>query len=154
MTPSTESAPARNWIHRFLLGDNARFLKFAVVGGSGVFVNEGLLWLFADVLLTSEALDLRVPIANLIAIVVSIFTNFLMNDLWTWGELEKRGRLHLLQRLGKYYLVAAAAAALNFGLAMLFWKMMGLHHLVANLIGIAIATLVNFLIQNRWTFAR
>jgi dolichol-phosphate mannosyltransferase len=154
MAPPSESAPAHRWIHRLLLGDNARFLKFAVVGGTGVFVNEGLLWLFADVLLHSADLNLRVPIANFVAIVVSIFTNFLMNDLWTWGELEKRGRRHFLERLAKYYLVAAAAAALNFGLAMLLWKVMGLHHLLANLIGIAIATLVNFLLQNRWTFAR
>lgn len=154
MTSPSRPRRLRGLLHRLLLADNARFLKFAVVGGAGVLVNEGVLWLFADALLTAVASDVRIPISNLIAIGVSIGTNFLVNDAWTWGELEKRGRRHFFQRMGKYYLVASVAAALNFGLAMLFWKVVGLHHLLANLLGIAIAMLVNFFVQNRWTFAR
>ncbi len=154
MTSPTHSPPVRGLVHRLLFGDNARFLKFAVVGGAGVLVNMGVLWLFADVLLAAVVDDVRVPVANLIAIAVSIFTNFLVNDLWTWGEREKRGRLHFLERLLKYYVVASAAAGLQFGVAMLFWRGFGLYYMVATLIGIGVATVVNFFAQNRWTFAR
>lgn len=146
--------PARGLLSRWIFGDNCRFLKFAVVGGSGVIVNEGLLYLCADVLFASLAADLRIPLAGFIAIGVSIFTNFLLNDAWTWGDVAKRGRLHFFQRLGKYYVVAAVAAGLNYGLLLLLWRGAGLHHLFANLIAIPCAMVVHFFMQNRWTFAR
>lgn len=139
-------------VRHLLFADNARFLKFATIGGSGVIVNQGILWLLADVVLLGLPPDVRIPIAGVFAIGVSIFTNFLLNDLWTWGDREKLGRRHFFQRLAKYYLVASAAAGLNYGLLLLGWKVVGLHHLVANLIGIGLAMVVNFIIQNRWTF--
>jgi putative flippase GtrA len=154
MTTPPKSALPRSWIVRFLFGDKARFLKFAVVGASGMAVNMGLLWLFSEHLLTVLAPRLRVPIAEMIAIGGSILTNFLLNDAWTWGDREKRGRTHFLQRLGKYYVVAAVAAGINYGLFLLFWDVLGLHHLVANLVAIACAMIVNFFVQSRWTFAK
>jgi dolichol-phosphate mannosyltransferase len=153
MTPPSPRTRLRRLLDRWLAGDRARFLRFALVGGSGVLVNEGVLFLFADVLLRGAG-DLRIPVAGIVAIGVSILTNFVLNDAWTWGDRDKLGRLHFFQRLGKYYLVAAAAAALNYGLLLLLWRVAGMHHLVANLVGIAVAMVLNFFVQNRWTFAR
>jgi dolichol-phosphate mannosyltransferase len=154
MTPPTKSPTVPGFFHRFLFGDNARFLKFAAVGAAGVLVNEGLLWLCSSYLLVALGRDLRILVGGAVAIGGSILTNFVLNDFWTWGDREKRGRTHFFQRLGKYYVVAAAAAGVNYGLLLLFWKVLGVHHLVANLIGIACAMVANFFAQNRWTFAK
>lgn len=59
-------------------GKLEQFLKFAVVGGSGVLVNMRLLFIL------TRLLSMRVEIASPIAIEVSILSNFTFNKLWTW----------------------------------------------------------------------
>src|SRR5262245_41946521 len=93
--------PNRGLLHRFLFGDNARFLKFAMVGISGVLVNEGLLWLCTELFFTPLPHDVRILVGGAVAIGGSIFTNFLLNDVWTWGDREKLGTTHFFTRLGK-----------------------------------------------------
>ena len=138
--------PAHGFVKRFLFGDNARFLKFAVVGGMGVVVNMGLFWVL------NRAFDVDVRLAEIAAIVISIFTNFLLNNFWTWAD--HRGQAPFFVRLGRYYLAASIAAVLNYGLFELFWAVFGLQHLVANGAAIGCSMLLNFVVQSRWTFRR
>ena len=96
---------------------------------------------------------LRAQLAFLIGILVSIFTNFLLNDFWTWGDRPKGGRFHWFKRLGLYYVFAAIAAIVQFVVAS------GLHvwfldwpFVMANLIGIGMGVLINYEVNNRFTF--
>jgi putative flippase GtrA len=57
-----------------------RFVKFGLVGGTGVVVNLGFLFLFADVL------ELHTNLASGLAIELSIINNFLINDRWTFAD--------------------------------------------------------------------
>jgi len=121
-----------------------RFLKFAVVGASGVLVNEGLLALL------TEIYSQPVNIAGAVAIETSILTNFFLNNFWTWKDSRKKT---FFTRLWQYHSVSLIAGFVNY-IILLSLTHFGLHHLIANLIGIAIATLINFILNNHWTFAR
>lgn len=92
----------------------ARFAKFGLVGLSGVFVNWGVFDLFYRLLFSALAdVDLRLVSSNIAGIVVSIFTNFLLNDRWTWGDRNKGRTPDWFRRLGKYYVAASAAAGVQ-----------------------------------------
>ncbi len=107
----------------------ARLVRFGIVGGSGVLVNLACLallrWAIPGTLgdLLSQAWVDRLAMAGGIA--VSIFTNFVLNDTWTWGDQPKGGRRHWVQRLGKFYMVSLAAAVVQWGVAVLALEALG-----------------------------
>lgn len=122
--------------------EHLRFLKFCAVGASGLIVNEGLLWLLAGLA------GLFYLASGAIAIETSILTNFILNDLWTFKK-ERKGRY--IARLGRFNLARIFALGLNFGALWLFtW--LGLHYLVSNLIGIALATIFTYLTSLLWVW--
>jgi len=90
----------------------ARFGKFGVVGAFGVVVNWGFFelgfWAFSP--LGEDWAYLNGLIAGL---VVSIFTNFVLNDVWTWADRAKGGLKDWFHRLGKYYVSALVAGAIQ-----------------------------------------
>jgi dolichol-phosphate mannosyltransferase len=120
------------------------FLKFCVVGGSGVLVNMGLLYLL------SRELDLRIEIASPIAIEVSILSNFLLNNLWTFRR--RQTRVPVWNRLFRYHLVTGAAGLVNYLILLLLVRVFGMYDLLANLVGIAAGTLINFSLSSAWTW--
>ncbi len=56
-----------------------QILKFALVGASGTVVNLGLVHLFAVIIGWNDYL------ATTIGFVVSVITNFILNDIWTFN---------------------------------------------------------------------
>ncbi|MFW9852697.1 MAG: GtrA family protein [Candidatus Thorarchaeota archaeon] len=56
-----------------------QFLKFALVGASGTVINLGLVHLFAVIIGWNDYL------ATTIGFVVSVITNFILNDIWTFN---------------------------------------------------------------------
>jgi dolichol-phosphate mannosyltransferase len=136
---------------RLLSKEQRRFIKFCLVGGSGVPVNLIFTWVGYQVLFSGLHGEARKAAAYVLGILISILTNFLLNDLWTWKDRHKaEGRF--VGRLLRFYLVSSVAALLQFGTAMGLSIFFHLHYLVAQLCGIAVATAVNFVVNNAWTF--
>ncbi|ACY13062.1 GtrA family protein [Haliangium ochraceum DSM 14365] len=85
----------RRLFQRFVLPFfTRRFLKFAIVGASGVLVNLGCLALL-------RALSVQINLASAIAIELSLLSNFAVNYLWTFrdvsgGWLRQALRFHLV----------------------------------------------------------
>ena len=145
----------------------ARLLKFLVVGGSGVPVNLACVYLTTFVLRASLGVGARDAMAYIIGIVVSILTNFLLNNAWTWADRAAAAG-SFLARLAKFYLVSAVAAVIQFGTAVLLSQLLRgtqffgrpLHgeyrpyHVVAPLAGIILGLAINFVANNLWTFRR
>lgn len=130
----------------------ARFIKFGTVGASGVVVNMAVFWLSRTYLLSGiPDVDARVTWAGLLAIGISIVTNFLLNDAWTWGDREKGGALHFVWRFGKYSLVASVAGAAQFAVLKVL-VYLGLHPDISNLIGIGAGIGINYFANHWWTF--
>ena len=139
------------FVRRILSKEQRRFIKFCVVGGSGVPVN--LLCSHLGRTLIFAGLDdtWRTGLAYIFGIVISIFTNFLLNDVWTWKDRDKANR-GFAGRLLRFYLVSALGSGIQFGVAMGLSLGLELHFSLSQLVGIAIATGVNFVINNWWTF--
>jgi putative flippase GtrA len=82
---------------------STRFLKFLAVGASGVFVNLGALALLAD------ALGIQVNLASALAIEISINSNFVINEVWTFRDCREPGR-GLFKRLLQFHIVSIIGA--------------------------------------------
>ena len=123
----------------------ARFVRFGVVGASGVVVNQGLL------MLLHGTLGVPLLISSVCAIEVSIITNFLLNHVWTWRlSLRTPG---LLRRCLLYHAAAVMAAfAGNVIVLMVAVEVFGVDYRIANLVGIVIGTVINFTAGELWIF--
>lgn len=82
-----------------------RFLKFAAVGASGVVVNLAMLWLALG------PLGLRSSAASILAIEVSVLSNYLINERWTFAD-RRVGRW--TQRLLRFQVVSLVGALVQF----------------------------------------
>lgn len=138
-------------MRRYLSREQRRFVKFCVVGASGVPVNLLCTWLAFRCLAGVVPGRSAVAIASLSGIALSIGSNFLLNDLWTWGDRHVPGAGRA-GRLLRFYAVASAAASVQYGLAMALVMLLGWHYLLAQLGGIALAMLLNYVANHKWTF--
>ena len=122
---------------------NPRTVKFAVVGLSGVLVNMGLLYIL------TEYVRLFYMVSSVIAIEVSILTNFFMNDLWTWKDRVKQS---WIKRIIKYHSVSFGALIANWIALVILTEWFGVYYMISNLIGICLGMVINFVLNDIWTF--
>jgi dolichol-phosphate mannosyltransferase len=122
-----------------------RFIRFGLVGLSGVFVDMVLLYLLSD----PTALALPLTRSKVIASEVAIFNNFLWNDRWTFGDIarQQQGWQKRLKRFLKFNIVCLAGLLLNVFVLNFLFNFFGLNRYVANLIAIGVATIWNFWIN-------
>jgi dolichol-phosphate mannosyltransferase len=135
-----------NRVNRYLRNNllTKRILKFSTVGFSGLLVNMGLLYILSDYF------HIYYIISSVIAIETSIITNFFLNDLWTWSDREKKS---FIRRLTQYHIsVGLTAILVNWLLLIFFTEVLGVYYLISNMLGIAAGTLLNFIINDIWTF--
>ena len=120
------------------------FIKFGLVGGSGVVVNMGLFYA-----LTRWA-GMRIEIASPVAIETSILTNFFLNNAWTFRR--RQAAVPFRFRIVRYHLVTGLAGGVNYLVLLLLVHLAGLHDLVANLVGIVTAMFINYFLNSLWTW--
>src|ERR687897_3509813 len=126
-----------------------RFWKFALVGASGVLVN--LLTLITLV----EYFDAGPTVAWIIAVGLSILSNFLLNNAFTWRDVRHSSRIHFLLRGALAYPVAIVGIGANFAVYYPLLKYVSEdfpYYVLFNLLGIAAGTSVNFILSSRLVF--
>jgi putative flippase GtrA len=137
------------------LARSSRFVKFALVGVSGVFVNLGMLYVFAD------RLDWPELVSSAAAIEVSILWNFLLNNAFTFRDRNAGAKAGFVERLVRYNLVALVGLGLQLATfaALTAWVVRaeglaepGLYRYPAQLAGIALGMAWNFLTNFFWTW--
>lgn len=117
------------------------FLKFSVVGLSGLIVDFGLLILLAEVF------QFNVLFANSLSFSAAVVNNFIWNRLWTFPDRAARK----YQQLGKFFLVSLVGLGLNIVLMKILIDG-GIWYLSAKLIITVIVVLWNFFANKYWTF--
>ncbi len=128
-----------------------RFVRFGSVGFSGTLINLGILYLGQEYLFKAvESDDMRLNLALSLAIFCATISNFTLNRMWTWADRKQELDKHFLFQLGQYFVACWLAIALQF----LITKLLAAHvfYLVANFAAIALASIVNFLVNDYWTF--
>jgi dolichol-phosphate mannosyltransferase len=119
-----------------------RFIRFGLVGLSGVFVDMALLYLLSD----PTTLGWSLTRSKIIAAEFAIMNNFLWNDRWTFADiaLSQRGWRQRLKRLLKFNIICLAGLVLNVLVLNLVFNFLLANRYVANAIAIATATIWNF----------
>jgi dolichol-phosphate mannosyltransferase len=120
------------------------FMKYSLVGVSGVFVNLGL-YLFL-----TRYYEISEVVAPLIAIESALISNFILNNFWTFGKRITQSRIRV--KFVKFHLVSGFSALINYSAFIALFLVFGLYDILANLIGIGLAAIVNYLINSNWTW--
>lgn len=134
-----------------------RFARFGVVGGSGIVVNQVMLFVGMRVLFTSVSDEsARLDYALPLAIAVATTYNFFWNRLWTWHERRARDTRGVAIQYGKYVLATLLGSVLQFYLTkyLLTTPLFLGNVQMANLIAIGLVSVVNFAINDRLTFRK
>lgn len=119
-----------------------RFLRFGLVGLSGVFVDMTVLYLLSD----PTTLAWPLTRSKILAGEIAICNNFLWNDAWTFADVSVNQQewRHRLKRFLKFNIVCLAGLVLNVLVLNLVFNFLIPNRYIANLIAIAVATIWNF----------
>jgi len=114
-----------------------RIIKYLSVGMSGVFVNQGALY-YCRSINTSDST------AIMAGIELSIISNFILNNLWTFSDYKLNGVGKILVGLITFHFVCLAGSLINYSIAMLLSSQWAINIYAANGLGIFISALWNY----------
>src|ERR687889_1263890 len=126
-----------------------RFWKFALVGASGVLVN------MVTLIVLAEYFHAHKVIAWMFAVGLSILSNFLLNNAFTWRDVRHSSRIHFFLRGVLAYPVAVMGIGANFAVWYPLVKYVSddfPYYALFNLLGIAAGTSVNFILSSQLVF--
>ena len=130
-----------------------RFIKFGLVGASGTVINIAVLYLAQEHLLRGIAdFHARLNYSIALAITVATISNFYWNRRLTWRDRTRNTPQPALRLFLKYVMAAALSIVIQSLLTK--WLALHLHYLLANVIAIVMASVVNFIANDRLTFRR
>jgi putative flippase GtrA len=138
-TRKTKPNPARQ---TFL-----RWLKFNAVGAIGIVVQ------LAALAFLRCWLKLNYLLATAIAVEIAVLHNFLWHERFTWADRPPSRLSHSLIRLAKFN---ATNGAVSIGGNLLLMRLLvgkfKLNYIFSNCVAIAICSLLNFLLGDRFVF--
>ena len=119
-------------------------VKYYSVGASGVLVNLGILYALTDFA------GFWYFASQVIAISVSISSNFLFNRFWTFRDSIEDQRNSVMYV--KFLIVSLIGMGIQLGITYLLVENVAVYYMYAAAIGIAIAGAINYVVNRRWTF--
>ncbi len=130
-----------------------KLFKFCLVGGSGVIVDMGVLFLLGD----PRMLGLNLIFSKLCAAEIAMMNNFVWNELWTFRpNTTPAGHQQSRQGRGRRFLVFNAICGVGIVLAVLllhfFHDFLGWNLYLSNFAAIVLVTLWNFALNARWNW--
>jgi len=135
-----------------------QFVKFCMVGGSGLFVDMGILYLLAD----PKTLAWNIALSKICAAEIAMINNFVWNEFWTFRQraLPLSGRMGdgLRVRAGIFHRFAIFNVFCGIGIAFavlllhLFHTLIGWNLYLSNLLAITLVTFWNFGMNARFNW--
>ncbi|NBX25266.1 MAG: glycosyl transferase family 39 [Planctomycetes bacterium] len=136
---------------RWAWGQRQRFARFGVVGVSGVAINMAAIWACQEHLYAGIANEsLRLALAMATGIALGMTNNFHWNRTWTWKDRSRAQELPLLHQYGQYAAANWVGILLQYTLTYTLKSHMPL--LLANAVSIGFACVVNFALNDLWTY--
>ncbi|MDX2471606.1 MAG: GtrA family protein [SAR324 cluster bacterium] len=120
------------------------FLLYCIVAGSGVIVNLGTLQI-------AKMLNLGDQLALVIAIEISMATNFVLHNLWTFNKIRLRGSA-IFWGYVKFHMINLIGGGINISVALTVKEQFGLHIVVSSFIGILLAMIWNYNFNKKITW--
>lgn len=120
-----------------------KFLKFGLVGFSGLFVDFGVTYI------CKEWLRIQKYIANSIGFTVAASSNYVLNRVWTFKSQDPNIALEYTE----FIIISLIGLAINNFILWLILKMFKVNFYLAKLFAIGVVTIWNFLANYFITFA-
>ena len=124
-----------------------RWAKFNAVGALGFCIQLGALWLFV------VALKVGSLVATALAVETAVVHNFVWHQFLTWKERSSGRRYYWLRRLFAFNLTNGAVSLA--GNLFFAWLIVGRQRIwlfAANLVAIAVCSLINFVLSDKIVF--
>jgi putative flippase GtrA len=119
-----------------------KFIKFGVVGLSGMVVDFGITYL------CKEKLKIHKYIANSLGFIVATGTNYSLNRLWTFNNHDP----NTVTQFGKFFMIALIGLAMSNGIIYLFHEKFKWNFYLAKAFAIGLVSLWNFFANYLYTF--
>lgn len=116
-------------------GELMRFLKYCIIGATGIVVNTAILFFFTGIL------GVYYLLSSAAAYEVSIITNFVLNDRWTFRELVTPESSGYLRRAAYYNGTMVLGAVFGIVLLWVFTDFFSFNYIISNLVSITIVTI-------------
>jgi glycosyltransferase involved in cell wall biosynthesis len=127
---------------RLRLEANQSFIRFLVVGVSGLFVNSLILAAF------TEFAGLYYLVSAVVATQASTLWNFGLTEAWVFGK-RKSERPFLIRLVG-YLFMNNLLLLLRAPLLALMVSKLGIHYLISNLVSLFSLMLIRYFIADKW----
>jgi len=122
------------------------FIKFSLVGVSGTGINLSSYFIFTRIL----GIDLN--LAPIFSIELSILSNFLLNDNWTFSL--RNIKTSFLNRLTSFHLIAGFSGLINYCIFYYSYNYLNFDDFFSLFIGIIAAAISNFLLNSMITWKK
>lgn len=119
-----------------------KFLKFGVVGFTGVFVDFGITYL------AKEKLKIQKYVANAIGFTTAASTNYFLNRIWTFESTNPR----VMVEYTEFFLISMIGLALNTLVLWLLVSKLKWNFYFSKLVAIGFVTIWNFFANALITF--
>ena len=119
-----------------------KFLKFCLVGFSGMLVDFGFTWL------CKEKFKWNKYVSNSIGFVLAATNNYIWNRWWTFQS----DNANIPIEYGKFLVISVIGLGLNNLVIYLLHEKLKLNFYLAKLIAIGVVTVWNFTMNYRFTF--
>jgi dolichol-phosphate mannosyltransferase len=123
-----------------------RWVRFNVVGVAGFVLQIVTLSLLV------RCAGLTTSVAVTVAVLVAVSHNFVWHEHFTWPNQPREGRLR--RWLSFHVSTGALSVVTNVGATTLVMTLTGLPVVAANVVAVALASIVNFLVSDRLVFGR
>jgi dolichol-phosphate mannosyltransferase len=121
------------------------FLLFSLVGASGVVVHLAMLTL------AFEVLDFNFANSQLVATLVAMTTNFLLNNELTYADKKLRGR-RFWTGLLSFYVVCSFGTLANVSVASVLYESQSANFLLAGIAGAVMSVVFNYAVTRMFTW--
>ncbi len=129
-------------LYRLRMAGKTNFLKFLLVGISGLVVNSAALLAF------TELAAIHYVVSAALATQVSTLWNFGLTETWVFGKRETERPF--LQRLVSFLLVNNLLLVVRGPIITLLVDRGGVHYLLANLVSLFAMTVLRYLLADKW----
>ncbi len=119
-----------------------QLVRFGVVGGSGFLVN------IAVYALCVHALGVDYRLSSVLAWLVAVLNNFVLNRHWTFDAAAGSARLQGI----RFFLVSLVAEVFSLGLLTILVESAGMEKVTAQALAVAASMPLNFLGNKLWSF--
>ncbi len=119
-----------------------KFLKFGIVGLSGLVVDFGITWL------CKEILKIQKYIANAIGFTMAASSNYLLNRIWTFQSQNP----DIAVEYGKFLVISILGLGINTFILWILVSRYKKNFYLSKLFAIAVVTLWNFFMNWIFTF--